>query len=193
MKKEKPNSDKPNKMEPLDDEMMAAVYLTVVNKQNPIDFTEVLKAHRKEEERKQFFKHVEELVKPQRKKSYKEESAPKRRDIVVSDDLKREDVDGFLRVLEETTMKPWRSNREVRILDRSSLPWKFPSMALASYVASVLINNFPVPQAFVDMEIVVGYKGRNFHALITRSAPTGAKEVDEALKMYKQMKNSVVK
>ena len=88
-----PNS---GEREPVDDEMLAAVYLTAVNKKNPIDFTEMLMSHRKETETRRYIEHVEELVKPQKKEKYKEEPAFKKRDFFVPEEFKSADVEFFL-------------------------------------------------------------------------------------------------
>ena len=192
MRKEKNNSDKVNEKEPMDDEMLAEVYLTAVNKQNPIDFTEILKAHRKETETRQYIKRVEELVKPKSKVTLKKEISTHEVEVEVPASLLRDDVESFLRILERTTMKD-RRGKELRILDRSSLPWKFATKALAAYIAQVLIDKFPVTQSFADIKTVAGYKCKNLHSLLSDSGyPTGAKEVDMAYKKYKELKNNVI-
>lgn len=192
MKKEKNNSDKVNKKEPMDDEMLTAVYLTAVNKQSPIDFTEMLKAHRKEEESRRFFEHIEELVKHHSKVALKKEMSTNEVEVEVPASLLRDDVESFLRILEGTTMKD-RRGKELRILDRSTLPWKFATKALAAYIAQVLIDKFPVTQSFADIKTVAGYKCKNLHSLLSDSGyPTGAKEVDMAYKKYKELKNNVI-
>ena len=188
MKKEKNNSDKVNEKEPMDDEMLAAVYLTAVNKQNPIDFTEVLKAHRREDAERQYIKQVEELVKPQRKEKDNREPTCKKRDFFVPEDFKSVDVEFFLQELGKETII--YEGNERRILDRTSLPWVFVSKAIAAYVTHILHDEYSLYFAAANMSKVTTFASADLRDLYRRyeergTLPVGADVVDKVCEKCK--------
>lgn len=188
MKKEKNNSDKVNEKEPMDDEMLAAVYLTAVNKQNPIDFTEMLKAHRKEEEAKRSIEHIKEQVKPQRKEKDNREPTCKKRDFFVPEDFKSVDVEFFLQELGKETII--YEGNERRILDRTSLPWVFVSKAIAAYVTHILHDEYSLYFAAANMSKVTTFASADLRDLYRRyeergTLPVGADVVDKVCEKCK--------
>lgn len=189
MKKQKPSSDKVYQKESMDDEMLAAVYLTAVNKQNPIDFTEMLKAHRKEEEARRSIEHIKEQVKPQRKEKDNREPTCKKRDFFVPEDFKSVDVEFFLQELGKETII--YEGNERRILDRTSLPWVFVSKAIAAYVTHILHDEYSLYFAAADMSKVTNFASADLRDLFRKyeergNAPIGADVVDKVLRKCKQ-------
>jgi len=188
MKKQKPSSDKVYQKESMDDEMLAAVYLTAVNKQNPIDFTEMLKAHRKEEEAKRSIEHIKEQVKPQRKEKDNREPTCKKRDFFVPEDFKSVDVEFFLQELGKETII--YEGNERRILDRTSLPWVFVSKAIAAYVTHILHDEYSLYFAAANMSKVTTFASADLRDLYRRyeergTLPVGADVVDKVCKKCK--------
>ena len=174
--------------EPVDDEMLAAVYLTAVNKKNPIDFTEMLMSHRKETETRRYIEHVEELVKPQTKEKYKEEPACKKRDFFVPEEFKSADVEFFLQELGKETII--YEGKEKRILDRTSLPWIFVSKAIAAYVTQILHDEYSLYFAAANMSKVTTFASADLRDLYRRyeergTLPVGADVVDKVCEKCK--------
>ena len=124
----------------------------------------------------------EEIIENKEKKHRK----PEIEEPYVPLELKNKKVERFFKDLEKT--KIVYKGKEVKMLDRSQLPWKFATKTLAAYVASYL-PLFKVKNHYYQIETVAKYRHGSLNHLFSSTSKTaGSDELEEIVEKYKEKK-----